>query len=121
MNGFIIFIVGAAASMVSEALWKGNSRWYMALWGGLGMLLLRRVMLRFPCMSKALLCLFGALLLTALGLVILILRGLFIRTEKNDPIRLTEEMPSFLYGLYRFLLIAPAYTIIEYLEVCFRM
>ena len=35
--------------------------------------------------------------------------------------RLTVALPSFAYGLYRFLLIAPAYTIIEYLEARFGM
>ena len=89
MDKFVIFCVGAAASVLSEIFWNGASRWTIGLWGGAGMLLLRRIVLRFSFMSRAFLCIFG--------------------------------MPSFSYGLYRFLLLAPAYAVIEYIEACFRM
>ena len=68
MNRCVVFFVGALAAMVSEVFWKGESRWPVALWGGAGMLLLRRIVLRFPSESRVLLCLFGALLLLALRL-----------------------------------------------------
>lgn len=121
MDRFIIFCVGAGVAAISEIFWKGTSRWDIALWGGTGMLLLRRIVLRFPFMSRALLCIFGALPMAALQLIILILLYLLKRKEEAGQIRLMVEMPSFSYGLYRFLLLAPAYTIIEYLEACFRM
>ena len=121
MDRFIIFCVGAVASVVSEVFWKGDSHSCVALWGGAGMLLLRRIVLRFPSKSRALLCMFGALLLVALRLVLLILRELPGRTGRKGTLHLTVYMPSFPYVLYRFLLIAPAYTIIEYLEARFGM
>ena len=117
MIRFIVFCIGAVSSVVSEVFWNGESRWCMAVWGGAGMLLLRRIVLRFPFESRALLCLFGALLLIALRLTLLILQALPVRQDT----RLTVALPSFAYGLYRFLLIAPAYTIIEYLEARFGM
>lgn len=117
MDRIIIFCVGAVASVVSEVFWKGGSRRYMALWGGMGMLLLRRIVLRFSHTSRVLLCLFGALLLIALRLALLILEELPGR--RGEAVQV--DLPSFSYGLYRFLLIPPAYTIIEYLEACFRM
>ena len=48
MDTCIIFCVGALAAMASEAFWYGASRSDIALWGGTGMLLLRRILLRFP-------------------------------------------------------------------------
>lgn len=117
MDRIIIFIVGAGASAISEIFWRGESRRYIFLWGGLGMLLLRRVVLRFPGGSRVLLCLVGAVLLTVLRLTLFLLQRLPGRSEG----RATGETLSFSYGLYRFLLIAPAYTIIEYLETFFRM
>ena len=116
MDRIIIFIVGAGASAISEIFWRGESRRYIFLWGGLGMLLLRRVVLRFPGGSRILLCLLGAVLLTVLRLTLFLLQRLPGRSEGT-----TGETLSFSYGLYRFLLIAPAYTIIEYLETFFRM
>lgn len=93
----------------------------MAVWGGVGMLLLRRVVLRFPFESRALLCLLGALLLVALRVILLIVQAISHGAGKKGEDCLTVDLPSFSYGLYRFLLIAPAYTIIEYLEDLFRM
>ena len=121
MNGFILFCVGAAASVVSEIFWKGGSRVQVALWGGTGMLLLRRIVLRFPYGNHVLLCLFGALPLLALRLLFLLLPTLSHRSQREGSAVLTVDLPSFSYGLYRFLLIAPAYIIIEYLETCFGM
>ena len=48
----------------------------IALWGGTGMLLLRRILLRFPFGDRVLLCLASALLLAALRLALLILYSL---------------------------------------------
>ena len=121
MDRFIIFCVGAGAAALSEIFWKGTSRWPIALWGGSGMLLLRRIVLRFPLASRALLCIFGALPMLALRCIMLILASLRYRKAGPGPCRSVIEVPSFSYGLYRFLLTAPAYTIIEYLEACFRM
>lgn len=120
MNRFIIFCVGAAASVISEIFWKGKSRWSVALWGGAGMLLLRRIILRFPTENRALLCISGALLMVTLRFTMGILQNLSVRAGENGSNGL-EDAPSFTYELYRFFLIAPAYTIIEYLEDCFRM
>ncbi len=121
MDRCIIFFVGAVASVATEAFWRGTSRRNIALWGGIGMLLLRRVLLRFPYGDRALLCLVGALLLLVLRLTLLILQALPRRTRKSAADVLTVEIPSFSYGLFRFLLIAPAYTIIEYLEARFGL
>ncbi len=121
MDRFIIFCVGAGAAVISEIFWKGTSRRSVVLWGGSGMLLLRRIILRFPFASRALLCIFGALPMLALRYVILISLRLTYSKREHIPCRLTIELPSFSYGLYRFLLIAPAYTIIEYLEGRFGM
>lgn len=121
MNHLIVFFVGAVAATVSEVFWKGESRWHVALWGGIGMLILRRIVLRFPFESRTLLCFFGAVQLIALRLTIIILSELSKEKHKGKKARPTVDMPSFTYSLYRFLLIAPAYTIIEYLETCFRI
>ena len=121
MDRCIIFFVGAVSSAATEAFWRGTSRRNMALWGGIGMLLLRRVLLRYPYGNRALLCLVGALLLLALWLALLILQALPRRTRKSDAEVLTVEIPSFSYGLFRFLLIAPAYAVIEYLEARFGL
>ena len=121
MNRCILFCIGAVAAVVSEVFWKGRSRWSIALWGGIGMLLLRRIVLRFPFESRALLSILGALLLAALRLALLILQGLHIGSDGSDRSYVMIDFPSFSYGLYRFLLIAPAYTIIEYLEGRFRI
>ena len=121
MDRCIIFFVGAVSSAATEAFWRGTSRRNMALWGGIGMLLLRRVLLRYPYGNRALLCLVGALLLLALWMALLILQALPRRTRKSDAEVLTVEIPSFSYGLFRFLLIAPAYAIIEYLEARFGL
>ena len=121
MDKLIIFFVGAAASVVSEIFWNGESRGRVALWGGAGMLLLRRILRRFPFESRALLCLFGALLLVCLRLVLFLFPILTIRFDRAGREPVPVELPSFSYGLYRFLLIAPAYTIIEYLETFFGM
>ena len=80
------------------------------------MLLLRRIVLRFSSESRALLCLFGALLLIVLRLALLIVQALPRRAVDNGPQKLLVDLPSFSYGLYRFLLIAPAYAVIEYVE-----
>ena len=116
MNRLIVFCIGAFASVISEVFWKGESRWPVALWGGMGMLLLRRIVLRFSSESRALLCLFGALLLIVLRLALLIFQALPRRAVDNGPQKLLVDLPSFSYGLYRFLLIAPAYAVIEYVE-----
>ena len=116
MNRLIVFCIGAFASVVSEVFWKGESRWTMALWGGMGMLLLRRIVLRFSSESRALLCLFGALLLIVLRLALLIVQTLSRRAADKRLQPLWLDLPSFSYGLYRFLLIAPAYAVIEYVE-----
>lgn len=117
MDRCIIFLVGSAAAAISEVFWRGHSDRSVALWGGAGMLLLRRMVVCFPYESRALLCVFGAVLLAALRLSLFILHALL--GQKAD--RITMDPPSFSYGLYRFLLIAPAYTVIEYLETCFGM
>ncbi len=116
MNGLIVFCVGAVCSVISEIFWKGDSRWTIALWGGSGMVLLRRIVLRFPLESRALLCIFGAVLLVALRVALLILSWILGRFENGRRTFLTLDLPGFSYGLYRFLLIAPAYAVIEYLE-----
>ena len=121
MDRCIIFVVGAVASVATEAFWKGASRANVALWGGTGMLLLRRVLLRFPYGDRALLCLVGALLLFTLWWLFLLLRALPGRTGKPGQTTVIFEVPSFSYGLYRFLLIAPAYAVIEYLEARFGL
>ena len=119
MDTYIIFAVGAVASVATEAFWKGTSRTYVALWGGMGMLLLRRVLLRFPYGNRVLLCLFGALLLFTLWWMLLLVRALPDKGGKTSPAAIPVDVPSFSYGLYRFLLIAPAYAVIEYLEARF--
>ena len=121
MSRIAVFIVGAILSLTSEIFWKGAGRLSTALWGGTGMLLLRRIVLRYSGTSRAMLCVVGALLLMTLRLALLILAQLTIPTGERRPLRSIVEPPSFSYGLYRFLLIAPAYTIIEYVEACFRM
>ena len=121
MDTCIIFCVGALAAMASEAFWYGASRLDIALWGGTGMLLLRRILLRFSFMSRAFLCIFGAFGLIAIWGVILILSSMYARSDSREPIHILSKMPSFSYGLYRFLLLAPAYAVIEYIEACFRM
>ena len=121
MDKFVIFCVGAAASVLSEIFWNGASRWTIGLWGRAGMLLLRRIVLRFSFMSRAFLCIFGAFGLIAIWGVILILSSIYARSDSREPIHILSKMPSFSYGLYRFLLLAPAYAVIEYIEACFRM
>lgn len=121
MDRIIIFCTGAVASVVSEIFWKGATRVRAALLGGTGMLLLRRIVLRFPYGNHVLLCLFGALLLQALNLLFLLIPALSRRSHGDGPVALTIDLPSFSYGLYRFLLIAPAYIIIKYLEARFGM
>lgn len=121
MDKLVIFCVGAAASVLSEIFWKGASRWTIGLWGGTGMLLLRRIVLRFPFMSRAFLCVFGALELIAIWGVILILANIWQKSDRAESIHILSEVPSFSYGLYRFLLLAPAYTVIEYIEACFHL
>ena len=121
MDRFIIFCVGAGAAVLSELFWKGTSRWGIALWGGSGMLLLRRIVLRFPFVNRALLCIVGALPLLALLVSIGICLTLLDTAKPPWSDRPSIEMPSFSYSLYRFLLLAPAYTLIEYLEACFGM
>lgn len=107
--------------MVSEVFWKGQSRWSVVLWGGFGMLLLRRIVVSFPLESRALLSILGAVLLIVLWLALFILESISKGVETRWTSMLSVSMPSFSYGLYRFLLIAPAYTIIEYLETRFGM
>ena len=119
MDRIIIFCVGAAASQVSEIFWNGDGRLRVALWGGAGMLLLRRIALRFPFGDRTLLCLFGAFLLLVLRLVFLLLPALSASADRGEEARLVLDLPSFSYGLYRFLLVAPAYAVIEYLEAHF--
>ena len=119
MDRCIIFFIGALASVGTEAFWKGTSRMNIALWGGTGMLLLRRIILRFPYGNRVLLCLVGALLLLTLRLALLILQALPRHPGESDGAILTVEIPSLSYGLFRFLLIAPAYSVIEYLEAHF--
>ena len=121
MDRFIIFCVGALASMISEVFWKGQCHRSVVLWGGAGMLLLRRIVLRFPYANRALLCVCGALLLIVLRSAVLILHGVSQRNIRNNEYLWINHTPSFSYTLYRFLLIAPAYTVIEYLESCFDM
>lgn len=121
MDRCIIFFVGAVASVISEVFWNGASRWSVALWGGTGMLMLRRILLRFPLESKALLCLLGAALLIVLRWTLLLLQLIVDHSANTGPKPVISVVPSFAYGLYRFLLIAPAYTIIECLEACFGM
>ena len=116
MDLFIIFGIGAACSAVSEIFWKGRTRWSVTILGGAGMLLLRRILLRFSDTNRALLCLAGALLLFVLRMTLHILQRLY---KSNDG-RILIDLPSLSYGLYRFFLIAPAYAIIEYLENWFR-
>ena len=121
MNRLILFGVGAAASAVSEIFWRGSSSRSVALWGGTGMLLLRRILLRFPFANRALLCICSVFPLLALRVFIHILSHLWEQKRKNKALSFSIERPSFSYGLYRFLLVAPAYTIIEYLEARFGM
>ena len=121
MKGLVIFCAGVVVAVVSEVFWNGESRWLTVLWGGAGMLLLRRVVLRFPFADRALLCVLGAVLLVALRVSLLILQALPRRVREGGSPWLTVDIPTFSYGLFRFLLIAPAYTIIEYLEACFRI
>lgn len=117
MDRIVIFFVGAFTSAVSEIFWRGRYRRSIALWGGVGMLLLRRIVLRFPFESRALLCLGGALLLIVLWLTCVLIHEIRMKGSYIPSL----SLPSFSYSLYRFLLIAPAYTIIEYLESLFRM
>ena len=119
MDRIIIFFVGAVASQVSEIFWNGDSPLRVALWGGTGMLLLRRSALRFPFGDRTQLCLLGAFLLLVLRLVFLLFPALSFAAERGEDARLTLDLPSFSYGLYRFLLVAPAYAVIEYLEAHF--
>ena len=56
---------------------------------------------------------------TGVWLAFLMLRALPLHRDENGAAMITLEMPSFSYGLFRFLLIAPAYAVIEYLEACF--
>ena len=118
MDRCIIFIVGAISSVAAEAFWKGESHMHAALWGGAAMLLLRRIALRFPGGNRALLCMVGALLLIVLRLTFLLLKVIADRSAA-DARPLTMDLPSFSYGLYRFMLVAPAYAVIEYLEARF--
>ena len=46
---------------------------------------------------------------------------MYARSDSREPIYILSKMPSFSYGLFRFLLLAPAYAVIEYIEACFRM
>lgn len=119
MDTCIIFCVGALAAMASEAFWYGASRLDIALWGGTGMLLLRRILLRFPFGDRVLLCLAGAVLLAALRLALLILYSLRDHGSKSTEKTVILDIPSFTYGLYRFFLIPPAFSVIEYLETHF--
>ena len=121
MDRLIIFCVGAAASEVSEIFWNGGSRLRVALWGGTGMLLLRRIVLRYPFGNRTLLCLLGAFLLLVLRLMFLLFPALSAPVDRGEDVRLIVDLPSFSYGLYRFLLIPPAYAVIQYLENCFGM
>ena len=113
----IFFIVGTVSTAVSEVFWRGQYSRSTALLGGAGMLLLRRIILRFPFEDRALLCICGALLLVVLRLTFLLIQDML---TKRDHL-MTFSLPGFSYSLYRFLLIAPAYAIIEYLEALFRM
>lgn len=121
MDRFILFCVGGVLTVLSEIFWKGESRWHSVLCGGLGMLLLRRMLLRFPTASRVLLCVFGAVLLAALHYILLVALERRRDFEKGSPFSFWPGRPSASYMLYRFLLIAPAYTIIEYLEGRFGM
>ena len=121
MDRLIVFGTGAALSVVSEIFWRQESRWTVAIWGGTGMLLMRRIVLRFPFVSRALLCLAGALPMLALRLLIFISVSIWSPHGRKETNLLRMEFPSFSYALYRFLLLAPAYTIIEYLEAFFGM
>ena len=73
MDRIVIFIAGAILAAVSEVFWRGQYRRSIALWGGVGMLLLRRIVLRFPYESRALLCLGGALLLIVLWITFVLI------------------------------------------------
>lgn len=119
MDRLVIFCVGAAASAVSEIFWNGEARWSISLWGGTGMLLLRRIVLRFPFANKALLCFLGAFPMIALWFIILMVSNLEDHAVSLREVAPKQVLPSFSYCLYRFFLIAPAFTIIEYLESCF--
>lgn len=121
MDRCIVFCIGAIAAVVSEIFWKREGSWSVALWGGVGMLLLRRVELRFPYESRALLSILGAFLLLTLWLVLLFLQGIPRPSDRLGQRYMTIDMPSFSYALYRFLLIPSSYTIIEYLEARFRI
>lgn len=121
MDRLILFCVGAILTVLSEIFWMGESRFSSALCGGLGMLLLRRMLLRFPYASRALLCILGAVLLAALRYVLQVFSDRNRAKGGSSLLSLWLSRPSFSYALYRFLLIAPAYTIIEYLEARFGM
>ena len=121
MNRLIVFLIGAATSTVSELFWRGTSSRSIALWGGTSMLMLRRILLRFSFVNRALLCICSTLPLMSLGAFIHILSRLCEGEGKRKPFVFLLEKPSFSYGLYRFFLLAPAYTIIEYLEAWLSM
>ena len=58
-------------------------------------------------------------LLAALRLALLILYSLRDHGSKSTEKTVILDMPSFTYGLYRFFLIPPAFSVIEYLETHF--
>ena len=117
MERLIIFGTGAGLGAVSEFFWQGRGRLVSILGSGVDMLLLRRILLRFPGGNRAALCLLGVLILLSSHYILTFFQTLF--TKERPAVRCLY--PAGPYALFRCLLVAPAYIIIEYLEGFFRM
>lgn len=119
MDRLAVFCTGAALYVLAEIFWRGRSHWTMALAGGLCMLLLRRILMKFPTGNMVLLCFAGAVVITAVeyvfGAVFNVALKMQVWDYSNKKYNICGQIcPQ--YGALWVVLCAPAYKIIAFLE-----
>ncbi len=109
--------------MLIELFWRGHSHWSMALAGGVCCVLLFGLWLRFGSLPHILLCLMGALVITAVefltGALVNVRLGLQVWDYSNKRGNLYGQVCP-LYSVLWILLCAPAFMLIEFVYSLLR-
>ena len=112
----VLFLVGGGLYVALECFWRGRSHISMFLAGGVSLLLLGGVTLRFPGLPVIALCAVGAVLITAVEFI----TGAVVNVRLNLGVWDYSHLPLNLYGqvcarysLLWFLLSAPAVALIQ--------
>lgn len=115
MPNLILFLIGGGLYVLLEFFWRGRSHISMFLAGGGALMLMGGVYRFFPDWPALFLCLYGALLITAIEFVV----GAVVNVRMNLGVWDYSHMRFQLYGqiclrysLLWFLLSAPAVAII---------